>query len=203
MQKLSIWGIRKPVLSGLHFIKLWNCNPSEEVRKKGMPAVSAWQQYHCYWSRKKTLPWEISSSCFTQSYSTYWTRKATKQQPISATVDAEIIVTALPAALTKSPRPTPRMIWASWTMQVRAAQSMPFPRSCSPASSPCCSFRFCKYAQNKTQWNETALTTCSSEPMHYHNPQVQQEKPIALCFPSIFSPCPIEVTEFKYRFYKW
>lgn len=144
IQKLSIWGIRQPVLSSLHFIKVWNRNCLEEAREEDVPAAPAQHQHHCCWPRTKTLPWWDPSNCFTQSYSTYRTQKATKQQPISATIDAEITVTALPAILTKSPRPTPRMIWASWTMQVRAAQSMPFPRPCSLACCPSCSFRLCK-----------------------------------------------------------
>lgn len=54
---MCVWGIRQPVLSGLHFIKLWNCNRSKEVREEDVPAVSAQQQHQCYWPRKKTLPW--------------------------------------------------------------------------------------------------------------------------------------------------
>lgn len=139
MEKLSSWGIRQPISSSLHFVVKW-CSviaaaPSR-LRGEGVPAVSAWQQHQCCWSSGAT-----SSNCFTQSYPTYRTQKATKQQPISATIDAEITVTALPATLTKSPRPTPRMICASWTMQVRAAQSMPFPLPCSVPCSFCCRFR--------------------------------------------------------------
>lgn len=52
-----VWGIRQPVLSSLHFIKLWNCNRSKEVREENVPAGSAQQQHQCYWPRKKRLPW--------------------------------------------------------------------------------------------------------------------------------------------------
>lgn len=52
---VCVRGIRQPVLSSLHFIKLWNCNRSKEVREEDVPAVSAQQQHQCYW--KKTLPW--------------------------------------------------------------------------------------------------------------------------------------------------
>lgn len=54
---VCIWGVRQPVLSSLHFIKLWNCNWSKEVREDDVPVVSAQQQHWCYWPRKKTLPW--------------------------------------------------------------------------------------------------------------------------------------------------
>lgn len=53
---MCVRGIRQPVLSSLHFIKLWNCNRSKEVREDDVPAVSAQQQHQCYWPRKKTLP---------------------------------------------------------------------------------------------------------------------------------------------------
>lgn len=60
--------------------------------------------------------------------STYLTKRTTKQQPISATTEAVITTTlTLPARLTKKPKPPPTRIWASCTMQVRAAQSRPCP----------------------------------------------------------------------------
>lgn len=55
-----------------------------------------------------------------------------KMQPSSDMVEAErTTTTTLPAMLTRAPRPAPTIIWASWTMQVRAAQSTPVPRSIS------------------------------------------------------------------------
>lgn len=56
-------------------------------------------------------------------------KRAIKRQPIRDTVEAERTTTiTLPARLTRAPRPAPTMTWASCTMQVRAAQSMPVPR---------------------------------------------------------------------------
>lgn len=64
-----------------------------------------------------------------QNQSTYLMKRAMKRQPSSDTVEAErTTTTTLPAMLTRAPRPAPTMIWASWTMQVRAAQSTPVPR---------------------------------------------------------------------------
>ncbi len=66
----------------------------------------------------------------------YHMKIAIKRQPIRDTVEAERTTTiTLPARLTRAPRPAPTMTWASCTMQVRAAQSMPVPRLCRAGSS--------------------------------------------------------------------
>lgn len=50
-------------------------------------------------------------------------------QPNRDMVEAERTTTiTLPATLTRAPSPAPTIIWASWTMQVSAAQSTPVPR---------------------------------------------------------------------------
>lgn len=52
-----------------------------------------------------------------------------KMQPNRDMVEAERTTTiTLPATLTRAPSPAPTIIWASWTMQVSAAQSTPVPR---------------------------------------------------------------------------
>ncbi|TNN55526.1 hypothetical protein EYF80_034268 [Liparis tanakae] len=69
-----------------------------------------------------------------------------KMQPNSDTVEAERTTTmTLPAMLTSAPSPAPTRIWASWTMQVSAAQSTPVPRPLSPPPrSFSCSWRMRK-----------------------------------------------------------
>jgi len=77
------------------------------------------------WSRERLFIWGL-----------HHMKSAIKRQPIRDTVEAESTTTiTLPARLTRAPSPAPTMTWASCTMQVRAAQSMPVPRLSRAASS--------------------------------------------------------------------
>lgn len=86
----------------------------------------------------------------------HYMKTAIKRQPIKDTVEAESTTTVtLPARLTRAPSPAPTMTWASCTMQVRAAQSMPVPRLSNAVSSPpnfLCSFTGKGHNIKKALW---------------------------------------------------
>ncbi len=90
--------------------------------------------FSCSFSvNRRDEPYEIEKGLIC---TVYHMKRAIKRQPIRDTVDAERTTTiTLPARLTRAPRPAPTMTWASCTMQVRAAQSMPVPRLCRAGSS--------------------------------------------------------------------
>lgn len=186
-----IWGVRQPVLSSLHFIKLWNCNWSKEVREDDVPVVSAQQQHRCYWPRKKTLPWgdffqlllavlvhvantESHEAAADQCHCGCWnhrdsTASNTNQEPQAHTEDDLGQLDHAGESSTVNAFPSPVLHCLHPFLQVQGLQR----------------------STEKTQWNGTLSATCSSWPVHGYSPQGQQDRLIPLWSHS----CTREATE--------